>query len=158
MSARTVLTAGIANNPREYQLYQDYVMVDLKSTGIDAALATADRLQSQDQDFASIKALKGDIYLGANRPDDAVNAYTEANNAAPSSLLVNRLAGALLRAGRTSDATALLLDWLGKHPQDPSITEQLAEINIAAGNWPDATKYLGQVLKAKKASVKMIAK
>ncbi len=50
-SARGILTAGIAANPRDYQLYQDYVMVDLKSTGMDAALATADRLQSQDRDF-----------------------------------------------------------------------------------------------------------
>ncbi len=75
-------------------------MVDLKSAGgIDAALATADRLQSQNRDFPGIKALKGDIYLAANRPADAVAAYTEANTATPSSLLVTRLAGALLRAG-----------------------------------------------------------
>ena len=72
-------------------------MIDLKSTGMDAALATADRLQSQDHDFPGIRALKGDIYLAANRPADAVTAFTEANNAAPSSLLVTRLAGALLR-------------------------------------------------------------
>ena len=101
-SARNVLTAGIAANPRDYQWYLDYVMVDLKSAGgIDAALATADRLQSQNRDFKGIKALKGDIYLAANRPSDAVAAYTEANNATPSSLLVTRLAGALVRVRPT---------------------------------------------------------
>ena len=148
-SARNVVTAGIALSPRNYQLYQDYVMIDLKSTGIDAALATADRLQSQDRDFAGIRALKGDIYLAANRPADAVTAYTDANNAAPSSLLVTRLAGALLRAGRADDATKLLLDWLGKHADDMVATEQVAEIDIATGKFDDAAKYLEMLLKQK---------
>lgn len=148
-TARNVVTAGIALNPRDYQLYQDYVMIDLKSTGIDAALATADRLQSQDRDFAGIKALKGDIYLAANRPADAVAAYTAANDASPSSLLVTRLAGALLRSQRQDDATKLLLDWVGKHGDDMVATEQLAEIYIATSKLPDAAKYLEILLKQK---------
>jgi putative PEP-CTERM system TPR-repeat lipoprotein len=148
-SARAVLTAGIAANPRDYQLYQDYVMVDLKSTGMDAALATADRLQSQDRDFPGIKALKGDVYLAANRPADAVAAYTEAYNASPSSLLVTRLSSAMLRSGRADDANTLLLTWLGKHSDDLTATEQVAEINIATGKWDDAAKYLELLLKQK---------
>jgi cellulose synthase operon protein C len=148
-SARNVITAGIAVNPRDYQLYQDYVMVDLKSTGMDAALATADRLQSQDRDFPGIRALKGDIYLAANRPADAVAAYTEANNAAPSSLLVTRLASALLRSGKPDDAGTLLLNWLGKHADDLIATEQVAELNIATGKWAEAAKYLELLLKQK---------
>ena len=43
-------------------------MIDLKSTGVDAALATADRLIVAGQDFPALAALKGDIYLAANRP------------------------------------------------------------------------------------------
>ena len=148
-SARNVLTAGIAASPRDYQLYQDYVMVDLKSTGMDAALATADRLQSQDREFPGIRALKGDIYLAANRPADAVAAFTDANNATPSSLLVTRLASALLRSGRADDADALLLSWLGKHADDMVATEQLAEIKIATGKWDDAARYLQLLLKQK---------
>jgi putative PEP-CTERM system TPR-repeat lipoprotein len=148
-SARNVITAGIATSPRNYQLYQDYVMIDLKSTGIDAALATADRLQSQDRDFPGIKALKGDIYLAANRPADAVTAFTEANAAAPSGLLVTRLAGALLRSGRADDASKLLLDWLGKHADDMAATEQLAEIDIATNKFDDAARYLEVLLKQK---------
>jgi putative PEP-CTERM system TPR-repeat lipoprotein len=148
-SARNIVTAGIAASPRNYQLYQDFVMIDLKSTGMDAALATADRLQSQDRDFPGIKALKGDIYLAANRPADAVTAFTEANNAAPSSLLVTRLAGAMLRAGHGDDANKLLLDWLGKHADDMVAAEQVAEISIATGKLDDAVKYLELLLKQK---------
>ena len=148
-SARNIITAGIAANPHNYQLFQDYVMIDLKSTGIDAALATADRLQSQDHDFPGIRALKGDIYLAANRPADAVTAFTAANNANPSSLLVTRLAGALLRSGRADDADKLLLSWLDKHPEDMVAAEQVAEIDIATGKFDDAAKYLELLLKQK---------
>ena len=70
-SARSALTAGIAIAPRSYQLYQDLAMIDLKSTGVEAALATADRLIGQDRDFADLRMLKGDLYLAANRPGDA---------------------------------------------------------------------------------------
>jgi len=148
-SARGVVTAGIAASPRNYPLYQDLVMIDLKSTGIDAALATADRLQSQDRDFPGIKAMKGDIYLAANRPADAVTAYAEANNAAPSSLLVTRLASAQLRSGHADEANTLLLNWLGKHADDMLATEQVAEINISTSKWDAAAKYLELLLKQK---------
>ena len=70
-----MVTAGIAVTPRNYQLYQDLAMIDLKSTGVEAALATADRLSAQDRDFVGSARLKGDLYLAANRPDDAVDAY-----------------------------------------------------------------------------------
>ena len=70
----------MAANPRNYGLYQDYVMIDLKGVGLDAALASAQRLMAEDQDFAELRALKGDVYQMANRLPDAVAAYTEAND------------------------------------------------------------------------------
>lgn len=146
-TARNVVTAGIAANPKNYALYQDYVMIDLRSTGLDAALATADRLQSQNQDFTAIRALKGDIFMAANRPEDAVKAFTDANDAAPSSPLVTRLATALFRAGRTDQGKSLLMDWLAKHPEDVVATEQVAELDIAAGTYDQASKYLELILK-----------
>jgi predicted Zn-dependent protease len=148
-SARNVVTAGIAAKPRDYQLYQDYVQIDLKSLGMDAALATADRLQAQDRDFPAISALKGDIYLAANRPGDAVTAYIEANDAAPSTLLITRLGVALLRAGRADEARTRLQTWLNQHENDLLATEQLAEIDITASRWDDAAGYLEVLLKQK---------
>jgi len=148
-SARNVVQAGMAAAPRNYQLYQDFVMIDLKSGGVDAALATADRLQAQDHDFLAIKALKGDIYMAANRPADAIAAYTEANEANPSSLFVTRLAAALLRSGRADDAAAQLQGWRDKHPDDMVATEQLSEIHIATGKFDDAAKDLDLLLKQK---------
>ena len=93
-------------------------MIDLKATGVDAALATADRLINQDRQFTELRALKGDIYMAANRAVDAIQAYQEANNAAPTTALAMRVAGAMVRAGRTADATKYLQDWNKVHPDD----------------------------------------
>ena len=73
--ARNLIKAGLVDNPRNYQLYQDYVMVDLKAGGVDAAVATAKQLQQQDHDFPPARALVGDVYMAADRPADAVRAY-----------------------------------------------------------------------------------
>jgi putative PEP-CTERM system TPR-repeat lipoprotein len=148
-SARKALTAGIALSPRDFQWYQDLAMVDLKSAGIEAALATADRLLGQDRDFADLRALKGDLYLAANRPGDAVDAYQKALQDNPSSLLVARLAGAEIRAGRADDAATLLVDWVGKHNDDFATERLLSEILLAAQRYAEAAHYLEQVLKQK---------
>jgi predicted Zn-dependent protease len=148
-TARNTITAGIAANPRDYQLYHDYVMVDLKATGVDAALASADRLQAQDHDFPEIRALKGDIFLAANRPADAVTAYSDANNTAPSTFLITRQGSTLLRLGQVEAATTLLHTWLDAHPNDLVATEQISEIDIAAGKLEDATTYLEVLQKQK---------
>lgn len=148
-AARNAATAGIAAAPRDYQLYQDFVLIDLKAGGIDAALATAARLQGQDRDFAALRALKGDAFMAAGRPLDAAAAYNEANGAAPSVLLLTREAGAMARAGQADAARALLADWVGGHPGDLAATEQLANVDIAGARWDDAVKYLEEVLRQK---------
>ncbi len=86
--ARNLIKEGLANSPRNYQLYQDFVMVDLKASGVDAAVATARQLQQQDAGFPQARALVGDVYMAANRPADAAQAYQEALAAAPSELLM----------------------------------------------------------------------
>ncbi len=148
-SARSLLTAGIASSPRNYQLYQDLAMIDLRATGIDAALSTADRLMSQDRDFAMIRALKGDIFMAANRAQDAINAYKDAMNTAPSSVLAARLSAAQLRGQAPDDAVKTLTDWVGKNKDDLSATEQLAEIQIGLNKLPEAAKNLEAILKVK---------
>ncbi len=148
-SARNVVTQGIAVSPQNYQLYQDLVMIDLKATGIDAALATADRLVGQDREFTALRGLKGDVYMASNRPLDAAAAYEDANKAKPGTQLVTRAAAALLRSGKPDDATKLLQAWLAAHPDDMTVTEQLAEISISGNKLDDAAKYLEALLKQK---------
>ena len=148
-SARGLLTAGIVASPRNYQLYQDLAMIDLRSTGIEAALATADRLMGQDREFTMIRALKGDIYMAANRPHDAANAYKEAFAAAPSDILATRLAAAQMRDRAPDDAIKTLSDWVAKNKDDLPAMEQLAEIHIGLNRLPEAKGYLEAIVKVK---------
>ncbi len=148
-SARNVMQAGIAAAPRNYQLYQDYALIDLRATGVDAALATAERLMVQDREFTMLRALKGDIYQAANRPTDAFAAYQEAHKANPSSALMNRMAGAAIRSGKPDDAVTMLKDWIAKNPDDIVATEQLSEIYIIQGKLDDAAANLEAILKQK---------
>jgi cellulose synthase operon protein C len=145
-SARDVVKAGIAAMPRNYQLLQDDVMIDLRATGIDAALSTADTLLSQDHEFTLARALRGDVYMAANRPDDAIKAYSDALAAAPITPILTRLITAELRAGHTEDARTTLIGWTAKHPDDLVALEQLAELNVATSRLDDAAKNLQAIL------------
>ncbi len=147
--ARNLIKEGLVISPRNYQLYQDYVMVDLRSGGIDTAIATAKQLQQQDRDFQPARALVGDVYLSANRLDDAVRAYQEALAATPSEMMVNRLTGALMRSGQREAAIKVLTDWTAQHPTDYGAVEQLAEIYISTQRYDEAAKYLERVLEQK---------
>jgi len=148
-SARDVVKAAIAANPHNYQLLLDYALIDLRATGLDAAMSTADTLISQDREFTPALALKGDIYMAANRPDDAVKAYQDALNASPSTMFLSRLVAADVRAGRQSAAQLALTGWLKQHPKDLVAMEQAAELYIAAGNLDAAAKNLQGILAEK---------
>ncbi|HUB46661.1 MAG TPA: XrtA/PEP-CTERM system TPR-repeat protein PrsT [Acetobacteraceae bacterium] len=148
-SARDVLKAGIAANPRNYQLLLNYALIDLRATGLDAAMATADTLIAQDREFTPALALKGDIYMAANRPDDAIKAYQDALTASPSTMFLSRVVGADLRAGRQNAAQLVLTSWLEQHPKDLVAIEQAAELYIASGNMDAAAKDLQAILAEK---------
>jgi putative PEP-CTERM system TPR-repeat lipoprotein len=148
-AARNSVKAGIAVAPNIYQLYQDYALIDLRATGVDAALSTADRLVSQDRENSMLGALRGDIYLAANRPSDALQAYRQNFDMLPSATLVNRMAGALMRLGRPLDAITLLSEWIDSNPSDFLALEQLAEIYIVSQDLERAAKRLEAILERK---------
>jgi putative PEP-CTERM system TPR-repeat lipoprotein len=144
--ARNLIKQGLLVSPRNYQLYQDYIMLDLKTGGVDAAVATAKELQQQDRDFQAAGALAGDAYMAANRPADAAEAYRSAMDAAPSEMLMARLSAALWRSDQKDAARRVLTDRLLKHPEDATAAEILADYCIADRQYTGAAKYLQQVL------------
>ncbi len=147
--ARSTLISGIAASPRNYQLYQDLAMIDLKSTGVEAALATADRLMGEDRQFAELRSLKGDVYIAANRPVDAVDAFQKEFLANPSSMLAARLSAADLKAGRADAAMGVLTQWIGENDDDLGAMLQLSEMQIATGKYTEASTTLEKLLKKK---------
>jgi putative PEP-CTERM system TPR-repeat lipoprotein len=148
-SARNVIKEGFAARPRDYQFYQDYVMIDLKAGGVEAALASADRLADQDRGFVQAVALPGDVYLAANRPAAAVKAYATAFATAPSSFLVVRLATAMVRNNQPDEGWQKLVDWVNAHPDDLVVLEALTELEINTRRFDTAEQHL-KLLLAKK--------
>ncbi|MGH7154992.1 MAG: XrtA/PEP-CTERM system TPR-repeat protein PrsT [Acetobacteraceae bacterium] len=144
--ARNQIKAGMAALPDNYQLYLDYALIDLKASGMPAALATADTLYSQNRTFAPALALKGDLYMANNQPADAAKAYEQAAATAPSASLTARTAGALQRAGKPDEAETVLKDWFTKHPDDVGIADILATLDISRRNYAEAKVYLQAIL------------
>lgn len=148
-SARNVIREGFAARPREYQFYQDYVMIDLKANGVDAAIASADRLQDQDRGFAQARALPGDIYLAANRPASGVKAYQQALGVAPSGFLAIRLATAMVRNNQPDQGWQELSDWVSKNPDDVAALQALSELDISTRRFDQAETHLKLLLTKK---------
>jgi len=148
-SARKVVEEGFAARPRDYQFYRDYVMIDLKAKGVDAALALAQRLADQDRGFSDALALPGDIYLAAERPGDAVKAYAAAFAAAPSGFLAVHLATAMVRNNQSDQGLQTLVDWVGAHPDDITALAALTVLDITTRQFDAAEQYLKLLLTKK---------
>jgi putative PEP-CTERM system TPR-repeat lipoprotein len=144
--ARNLVKAGMAAMPNTYQLYLEYAGIDLKTGGIQAALQTADALYSENRTFTPALALKGDLYMANNQPDEAVKAYQAAATTAPSALLTTRLAAALTREGKQDEADKVLSGWFAQHPQDLGIATLLSNLQIAQAKYSDAKITLQAVL------------
>ena len=145
-SARDLIKAGIALFPNDYQLYVDYAMIDFKQSGLQTALSTAQALLTQNMSFQPLRALRGDLYLAAKQPEEALKAYEAANASAPSLLLTSRIAAVLQQTGKLDQAAQVLKDWLAKHPDEVQVASVLSSMDIARKNYADARVYLKQVL------------
>jgi cellulose synthase operon protein C len=145
-AARDIVRAGIAINPRNYQLYQDLTLIDVKASGLDTAIGTAARLAAQSRDFTALQALKGDAYIAADQPDRAIAAFREALATTQDSVLVARLTTTYLRTGRPGDAMDVLQAWLADHPSDLSAKAQLSQIEITQNRLDDAQDLLEGIL------------
>ena len=85
----------------------------------------------------------GDLSVFLAEDSSAVcDAFQKEFQAAPSSMLVVRLAGALMRSGRTDTATKMLIEWVSQHEDDTGVTQQLSEILLATQRYSDAAVYL----------------
>jgi putative PEP-CTERM system TPR-repeat lipoprotein len=145
-TARNTVKEGLVALPRNYSLLQAYVLIDLKANGLDAALATADLLQSQDRDFAPARALRGDVFMTVNRPDDAAASFAKALAAAPETPLLTRLVGARIRGGDIEEARNSVVRWLETHPDDLVAMEELAQVDIGTGRLDEAVRVLEDLL------------
>jgi len=145
--ARSALEAGLRVDPKNIQLMSEYIALDLRAGGLDMALATADRLQRQaPQDFPMARVLRGDAYMAAQKPEDALNAYQEALKAGPLSALVQRVAAVQSRSGKPDEALKTLRDWVKANPDDTQVMQLLSGLEIAARQYPEAESTLAAIV------------
>ena len=144
--ARNVIQAGLSRTPRDLGLLEDFCSIDLKTKGIDAALATADALASQNADFPPIRVLKGDMLMADKKYDDAAKAYQAALTATPATFFALRVAAAQQQGGHPDAALKTLADWNTAHPDEVDAAEQLAGLYINKHDYAAAAPVLQRIV------------
>ncbi|MBP0496100.1 XrtA/PEP-CTERM system TPR-repeat protein PrsT [Roseomonas indoligenes] len=144
--AETLIEQGLRAQPAEAALQQTLAALVLQARGLDAALATADRIAAQPGTQPASLALRGDVLTTAQKPKEAAAAYGEALVRAPSGLLALRQAAALRASGDVAGAATALRTWLAAHPDDDGAQLLLSQFEIDAGRNADAEKRLEGVV------------
>ena len=144
--ATTVLLDGIKAEPGNPDLMRAAVVAALRTGGIDAALAMADKLGHEPANLPNAAWLRGDALMAAGSFPDAVAAYSGEFRANPGDDGLVRLVSALNASGRADQATQLLREWLANHPTDAAAAEQLASLDIIARRFFEAETHLNIVL------------
>lgn len=143
--ARQAIDAALKIAPHNAQLVADRLAIDLKTSGLAAALADAAQLQKSDPGLPTAPALPGDVYMAAKQYAKADDAYQAAFRQAPSTMLVLRLARAKTALGQPAAAMTTLRDWLAKHPDEIAVGQIVATSDIAAHRYPQARQELEKV-------------
>ncbi len=137
---------GLKAQPGNSALLAAYVTATERVSGLDAALALADKLRQDPANLPAARLLKGGAYIAAGRPADAASAYAaEAHALAPFSALVVAETSALKAAGRVDEARTQLTDWLASQPV-PTVANALASLEIEAKRLDAAAAALNQLL------------
>ena len=143
---RALLLDGLARLPGNYSLMSGLVANEMRWKGVEPAASYADQLRSQPNAMPFGAALKGDMFMSADRAGDASRAYLVEYNASPSLPMLLKTTGAMALSRQEDAATALILAWLKDHPADAEAAQRLAQIDIQAGRFAAAQEHLGIVL------------
>jgi putative PEP-CTERM system TPR-repeat lipoprotein len=144
--ARGALRDALRLSPGNLAVMTALARVDLKALGLDAALATADRLERDPTNLPGARVLKGDLYAGERRFDDAADAYAGEMKKNPSSVLAIRQAFALRFAGKSDQSLDLLHAWCAAHPDDVEALKATAANELALKHYKEAADHLRTVI------------
>lgn len=148
-AAEAVLQQGIRQQPNDPLLLQGLVELVRDARGLDAALAQADSLARAQETRPASLALRGNLLMAANRPEEAAAAYEAGYRVAPSSALAQAQAGAWQAAGRPERAMEALRAWLEREPEDVATHALLSQIEILQGETAAAEERLRKVVAAR---------
>lgn len=137
------LAAAVAGAPGDPTVAVGYArsLVDAGQSGLAAERATA--IANASPGAPDAQLLAGDVLATQGRFDAALARYRQAANLRFDAPVMLRLAEAANRAGRPRDATAALSLYLSQNPQSLVARRALANLQLAAREWPDAVDTLG---------------
>ncbi len=144
--ARQVLREGLTIMPGNRLLLQGLIGVELRDGGTDAALKLVDELTLNRTNTPGILGLRGDVYMTAQRFDEAAQAYGEELKQTPEVSLAVRQSAALEAAHHPEESLKVLTSWIATHPDDMQVQLLLATNEIGARQNAEAIKRLELVL------------
>ncbi len=145
-AARQVAEDGLALLPGNPRLLEALVAVDLRGSGIKAALATAAALKRDPRNLPTALVLPASAMTAAGDLAGAAAAMQAAFHDQPSEAMALATAAALNRAGKPDQGQALLRDWTAKHPNDVVAQRVLAGLALGAHRYKEAADRLAVVL------------
>lgn len=146
--AEAILQVGLDAQPASEALQHALVQQVREARGLDAALALADRMAGNAQLRPAALLLRGDLLLGANKPEEAAQAFAASYQQAPSRELAMRQVVAWRLAGKTEEAASALEAWVTREPSDLPAAANLAQLEIALGRDAQAETRLKAVVAA----------
>jgi len=132
--AATAFDRAIATDPRYMSAWISRIALEQKRSGLDAAMAIADKAKAKNPDNPVALVLPGDLLLAAGKPRDAEASYRRAFEQKPSSITVTRLFQAIARNGDPAAADTLLEEWIKGNPGDIDVRIALAGYKSLRGD------------------------
>lgn len=145
--ARSRLAAVARRHPAALEPTLLLARLDAGDHHYDQALGQVSTFEQAGGDAAAAAELRGGIFMSANQPAKAVQAFDSAMNKRPTTGLAIKLFRARV-AAREPRASDTLRDWLRTHPDDVVVRAALAERDMQQGDFKAAIGEYERVLKA----------
>jgi tetratricopeptide (TPR) repeat protein len=139
--ARGVLQDAINRDPNNASLKADLIRVEGEMNGVDAAVAKAKVLASDDPKSNVYYLVAAELYEKAGRPSDAIAMLDKSVAARPSDdALISALAQLFRRMGDPGKAEEVLTRRLKADPKDIAMRAALASLYLTTGRIAEAKK------------------
>ena len=136
-AARRSFESALAERPKWIQPAMVLVMMDMQAGRGEDALGRARKTRAADPDNVTAIALEADVLANLKRTDEALKAYADAQAAAPTRQVAERMLQ--LRASRGDRSPEQpLVDYIAQRPDDLLARRKLAEHYQTEGEKPAA--------------------
>ena len=143
-AARESLDRALELRPDWMPAVTARTLLDLRASGVPAALARAQQVRSRHPKDPEAIVLEGDVLMAARKPGDAARVYADAERVNPDAVLAVKTHQALKLAGAPRPEQPLVR-WLSLRPDDGRVRNALAEFYVGAQRRPEAIAELETV-------------